>query len=90
VRNTPHGYNTCPARRHAARENSITMQQWGNERVLPVPSDVDPSGQTVMEAHFKLGQIGRISPRMHYYDDFTGTGKIYIGYIGRHLTNTHS
>jgi len=27
---------------------------------------------------------------MHYYDDSTGTGKIYVGYIGRHLTNTKS
>lgn len=90
VRHPPAGYRTCPSRRHAKGETAITMQQWGRERVLPVPVAVDPTGSVVMAAHFKLGQIARISPRLHYYDDFIGTGKIYIGYIGRHLTNTHS
>lgn len=35
--------------------------------------------------HLKLLKVGRISPRLHFYDDASGTGKIYIGYIGRHL-----
>lgn len=90
VRYPPAGYRTCPAKRHASGETAITMQQWGRERLLPVPVHVDASGCVVMEAHFKLGQFARISPRMHYFDDTSGTGKIYIGYIGRHLTNTQS
>ena len=41
-----------------------------------------------MKAHFKLASIGMLSPRMYYHDDYANSGKIYIGYIGRHLTNT--
>jgi hypothetical protein len=27
---------------------------------------------------------------MHYYDDTGQSGKIYVGYIGKHLPNTHT
>lgn len=40
-----------------------------------------------MWAYFKCSKDGTKSPRMHYYDDTDNTGKIYIGYIGPHLTN---
>ncbi|MFD0329465.1 hypothetical protein ACFQZC_17990 [Streptacidiphilus monticola] len=29
-------------------------------------------------------------PRLHYHDDCSGTGKVYIGYIGLHLHNTRT
>jgi len=38
-----------------------------------------------MDAHFKLGAKKTISPRMHYFDAAAIDGKIYVGYIGRHL-----
>ena len=40
-----------------------------------------------MEAHFRPTHQDTFAPRMHYYDDTAGTGKVYIGYIGKHLTN---
>lgn len=40
----------------------------------------------MMLAHFKCGLVGIVSPRQHYYDDVSGSGKVYVGYIGRHLT----
>jgi hypothetical protein len=43
-----------------------------------------------MGAHFKIARKGLISPRMHYYDDAGQTGKVYVGYIGKHLPNTHT
>ena len=66
------------------------MRRFGDERVFPVPTTVSPDGLAVMAAHFKLGRLGRIDPRLHYLDDSAGTGKVYVGYIGEHLTNTHT
>jgi len=80
----------CPPDRHAPTESDTTLNRWGHERVRPVPTDVDPSGQVLMAAHFKPTWRDTFAPRMHYYDDSNGTGKIYIGYIGRHLTTKDS
>lgn len=38
-----------------------------------------------MGAHFKIAQFAMIGPRMHYHDDTAQSGRIYVGYIGRHL-----
>lgn len=86
--NTPTGYRSMSPGKHAWNETGTTMNQYGDERVLPVPTDVNPSGYAEMRPHFKLGRIGMASPRMHYLDDTGGTGNVYIGYIGTHLTNT--
>ncbi|BBE21861.1 hypothetical protein MN0502_07440 [Arthrobacter sp. MN05-02] len=43
-----------------------------------------------MLAHFKPTHPDTIALRMHICDDVHQSGKIYIGYIGRHLTNTRS
>lgn len=90
LRHTPSGYLGCSPGKHAATETRATMQRFGQERVFPVPTSVDPKGYTTMSAHFKLAQIGMISPRLHYFDDVTKTGLVYIGYIGPHLTNTQT
>lgn len=66
------------------------MNQYGSDRVFPVPECVDSGGTTTMEAHFKLASIGMISPRLYYLDRVQTDGKVYIGYIGRHLRNTQS
>ncbi len=88
--NTPNGYRGMPPKKHSWTETASTMNQFGDARELPVPTDVDPSGYTTMRAHFKLARIGMTSPRLYYLDDFAGTGKVYVGYIGPHLKNTQS
>lgn len=82
-----HGELLTP-KRVAMGETAQTMARWGDERRFPVPTEVDPSGYVHMEAHIKLTRDGINSPRMHFYDDTNRTGKIYVGYLGRHLTNT--
>jgi len=84
----------CALARHAARESATVLQngEWSSQRVFPVPSSVNSSGSVLMEAHFKPTHKDTFAPRMHYYDDTApgGSGKVYIGYIGKHLTNTRS
>ena len=90
LRDTPAGRNTLPPNKHAATESeSVTKNSiWKKERLLPVPQSVNSSGRAFMLAHFTLGLVGSVSPRLHYLDDVPRSGKVYIGYIGRHLTNT--
>ncbi|MFD8496387.1 hypothetical protein [Amycolatopsis sp. NPDC059657] len=90
LRHTPSGYIGITPGKHAATETGTTMRSHGEERVFPVPNTVDPSGRRVMKAHFKLAQIGMVSPRMYYLDDYNASRSIYIGYIGPHLANTHT
>jgi hypothetical protein len=59
-------------------------------RVFPVPREVHLDGAIFMGAHFKIARKGLISPRMHYHDDAGRAGKIYVGYIGKHLPNAHT
>lgn len=88
--NTPAGYRSFPTTQHAHTETGETKKKHGDERILPVPVDVDPSGEVLMLEHFKLGKLHHRDPRLYYRDDTTRTGKVYIGYIGTHLTNTHT
>ena len=81
------GYKVAP-KRHAANESASTMNQFGDERVFPVPTQVSPDGRVEMKAHFKIDQSNTVAPRLYYHDDVRGSGKIYIGYIGPHLRNT--
>lgn len=82
----------CSPERHAGTESQTVLNNsaWREERVLPVPEDVASEGRALMDAHFKPTHRDTFAPRMHYYDDAMGTGRVYIGYIGRHLTNTKS
>lgn len=82
----PTGVFSVPIKMFASKESESTMNQFGNERVFPVPFEVDSTGWATMESHFKLGKIGQRSPRMHILDDLTRTNRIYIGYLGDHLT----
>ena len=81
----PANCRTVPARRHAPKESESTMNQFGHHRVFPVPAQAQANGQAVMQAHFKLGWQGTVSPRLHYLDDWAKSGLIVIGYIGAHL-----
>lgn len=90
LRYTPSGFPGITPGKHAANETGTTMKKFGMERVFPVPLSVGPEGAATMRAHFKLAQIGMISPRMYYLDDYASSKSIYIGYIGPHLTNTQT
>lgn len=72
---------------HATGESIATMNQYGADRLFPVPASVDPSGKRHTTAHFRLAKIGMVSPRLYYPDDVASSGTVYIGYIGRHLRN---
>lgn len=87
---TPAGYRGITPGKHAWTETGATLKQFGDERVLPVPTEVDPAGMALMKTHFKLARIGTVSPRMYYLDDIANTGTIYVGYIGPHMTNTQT
>lgn len=82
----------CPPGQHAAKESPsvLTNAKWSAERVFPVPESVRPERSVLMEAHFKPAWRDTFAPRMYYYDDLAGSGRIYIGYVGRHLTNTQT
>ncbi|OLT42137.1 hypothetical protein BJF86_15425 [Serinicoccus sp. CNJ-927] len=90
LKETPAGYPGFSANKHVPVESQtvLTNQKWRAERVLPVPTDVCPEGQVLMQSHMRIGARSTIAPRLHYYDDTSGTGKVYVGYLGRHLHNT--
>jgi hypothetical protein len=74
-----------------ARDESETVKnnaRWRRQREFPVHADIDPSGRRFMGAHIRVGASGQISPRLYFHDATALTGRIYVGYIGRHLTNT--
>lgn len=56
-----------------------------NKRLFPVPANDFSDGSAYMFAHAKLITGSSNSPRMHYLDDTSGTGRIFVGYIGAHL-----
>ncbi|MEL4506021.1 hypothetical protein AAEX63_14060 [Luteococcus sp. H138] len=93
LQNPPPGRTTrsaASAGKHAAVESEWVNnnKQAKRERTLPVPPTIDPSGSTFMQAHFRIANYGMISPRLYYYDATSLDGNVYVGYIGRHLTNT--
>ncbi|RCV47790.1 hypothetical protein [Marinitenerispora sediminis] len=92
LKQTPAGRRGYSANRHAATESQTVQSnsKWHRQRTLPVPEEVVAGGRVFMGAHFKISSSNTVSPRIHYYDDTAGTGRIYVGYLGRHLENTQS
>ncbi|MFI9276142.1 hypothetical protein ACIGXM_36500 [Kitasatospora sp. NPDC052896] len=87
----PVGVSHFPPRK-AVRNESQTVcshAKMRRERMFAVPDCVDPTGRAFMGAHLRIGG-GRTAPRLHYLDDCSGSGRIYVGYIGLHLTNTRT
>lgn len=82
----------CPTSRHAPTESETVLSNkaWHAERMLPVPTTISSTGVELMDAHFKPTHNDTFAPRMHYFDDTARSGRVYIGYIGRHLHNTKS
>jgi hypothetical protein len=77
------------------RDESETVRnkpKWRREREFPVPDEVSASRQMFMGAHVRVGASGsgRINPRLYFYDATGQARKIYIGYLGAHLTNTRT
>jgi hypothetical protein len=73
-------------------ETVHSRPKWRQERIFRVPPEVEPEGRVFMGAHITIGASanGRINPRLYFHDGVLKTGRIYVGYIGRHLTNTLS
>ncbi|MGP9651769.1 hypothetical protein ACT3TP_14945 [Glutamicibacter sp. AOP38-B1-38] len=87
-RNTEHGFYMRI--RQISAQESNTVQQNGkmrDQRLFPVPAEVDPSGQMLMYAHVPLATKRGRSPRLHFEDTWAFNGQITIGYIGPHLDN---
>lgn len=83
-------YRRESQKRHSPTESETVRnnKKMCKERTFPVPVEVDPRGEVEMFAHFKTSHRDTNDPRMHYYVDTRYTHKVYIGYIGPHLTNT--
>ncbi|MFD3355239.1 hypothetical protein [Streptomyces fradiae] len=90
---SPQGMRTYPVTRVAMVESDSVRndKRFRQQRMLPVPPEVDASGKVFMEAHIKIDNKGRIAPRVYFHDDTAGaTGKVIVGYVGPHLSNTRT
>ncbi len=89
---TPAGRPGYPPGAHSTQESEPVERspKLRKLRVLPVPPEINPDGAIFMDAHFKIARKGLISPRIYYHDAASQTGKIYVGYIGKHLPNAHT
>lgn len=90
----PPGECAIPAGK-VARDESETVRnnaRWRREREFPVPTEICAPGHVFMGAHVRIGASagGQISPRLYFHDGTSQTGLIYVGYLGRHLTNTRT
>jgi len=55
-------------------------------RTFPVDTAADPSGSMYMRAHFRVPSLNGHAPRIHFTTDTLSViGKIYVGYVGKHL-----
>lgn len=71
-------------------ETVANKEKWRSERTFPVPAQIDHSGHVFMQAHIRIALKRTTSPRLHFCDATATDGRIYVGYIGKHLTNTQS
>lgn len=88
---TPFGVSdVIPAEWVAAGESETTTNnpRFRQARTFPIPTDVRTDGRAYMEEHIRLEKGSDPAPRVHFWDDTGGnTGKVYVGYLGRHLPN---
>lgn len=72
----------------ATGETALTAAdlEFRRARTFAVPPEVAADGFSYFGAHIRI-EPGRTSPapRLHYLDDCSRTGAIYIGHLGRHL-----
>jgi hypothetical protein len=84
----PPGYRYVAPNKVALKESESTMNSPAKRRAreFSVPTTVSSDGTQLMEPHLKVFLVGADVPRMHFYDDTTGsTKKIIVGYLGKHL-----
>lgn len=77
-----------PPSKHSRGETGATKQdaRYKKARLLPVPQAVDSSGAIYMWSHFKPHTWSTEKRlRIHYYDQVTTDGKVYVGHVGEHL-----
>ena len=78
-----------PPNKHARDETSDTRTRFGDYRLLPVPTEVALTGHVHMWSHFKPHSwSAQQKLRIHYYDQVSSDGCIYIGHIGEHLPSS--
>lgn len=77
----PNGFRTISNFRAKESESVEKNTSLRNQRLFAVPENVEASGRVHMFSHCTIGKRLHI----HFYDDFSNTGKIYIGRIGNHL-----
>jgi hypothetical protein len=53
-------------------------------RTFSVPLNVNPDGRAYMPAHIKIDSSS-VAPRIHFLDDTSRSGLVYVGYVGSHL-----
>ncbi|MFE7236317.1 hypothetical protein ACFVAF_38085 [Streptomyces sp. NPDC057596] len=77
-----------PEQSYSARESERTLShpKFRQARVFPVPRQVDPSGQVLMEKHIRVGSGQPPAPRLHFHDDVVQS-LVFVGHIGPHLPN---
>lgn len=85
-REPPAGGRPYPANSVAMTEHETvhTNRAMRSARTFAVPVSIDPAGSVAMWAHIKIDNKDP-APRVHFYDDTRGSGRVYIGYIGSHL-----
>jgi len=78
----------------AMRESETVMNnsRLRRSRILPVTTDVDADGFTLMQAHLKIAEGGGdLAPRVYFTMD-SRSYTVHVGYIGPHknMRNTRS
>ena len=63
-------------------DNNPTTRQ---ARTFRVPETTASKSRVYMPAHIKIDKGGHPAPRIHFLDDTTSSGKVVVGYVGKHL-----
>lgn len=71
---------------HFESESTSNQANLRSLRTFAIPTSVSPTGKIYMQQHVKIDRGGQSAPRIHLYDDSSGTTqRIHIGYLGPHL-----
>ena len=65
-------------------------ERFRQARTFPVPVEVDETGKAVFIAHVGIERFKAPAPRLYFLDDVSGTGVVYVGYLGPHLPTTRT
>lgn len=92
IRTRPKGHASIPPGSHAPDETTdlFNNRKLRRMREFPIPVEVDPRGEKFMGEHIRIAAYKTISPRMHILNCAAKHGRIYIGYIGKHLENSRT